>query len=106
MHFQHDISRPVEISNVVTGTERLEDGYLAAWSEFDVDEEVWDQFEREVEATGAPGGMSVSMTGPLDGETLATDSQVVVAANAHHFTDGDVRRGRLRPGSTRLVGWR
>jgi hypothetical protein len=32
--------------------------------------------------------MSVSMTEPLDGETLATDSQVVVAADAHHFTGG------------------
>jgi hypothetical protein len=28
MHFQHDISRPVDISNVVTGTERLEDEAL------------------------------------------------------------------------------
>jgi len=92
MQFEHDISRPIDISNVVTGTERLEDGYLAAWSEFDVDEEVWDQFEREVEAAGAPGGMSASLTGPLDGETLATDSQVVVAADAHHFTDDDIRR--------------
>jgi hypothetical protein len=91
MHFQHDISRPVVTSNVVTGTERLEDGHLAVWAEFDVAEDSWAAFEAERVAASAPGGMSFSCTGPLKGGTLARNSSAVIAADASHFTDDEIR---------------
>ena len=96
MHFQHDISRPVHVSSVIAGTERLEDGYLAAWSEFDVEKEVWEVFQEEMQAAGAPGGMSISMTAPLEGAQLASDSSSVVAADAHHFSDEEILEATAR----------
>jgi hypothetical protein len=91
MHFNHDISRPVGISNVPAGTETLPDGHVAAWAEFDVDADVWATFQSELAAAGAPGGMSVSLTVPLAEEELEPDADTVVAADAHHFSDSDIR---------------
>lgn len=91
MHFNHDISRPVGISNVTAGTETLPDGHVAAWAEFDVDADVWKTFQNDVAEAGAPGGMSVSLTVPLADEGFEPDADTVVAADAHHFSDSDIR---------------
>lgn len=104
MHFGHDISRPVFVSEVETGVEPLDDGQFAAWAEFNVDADVWAAYEAEVAAAGAPGGMSISFTGPLSGRSLASESPLVVAADGHHFDEEEIEAavailGRLGPGS-------
>jgi hypothetical protein len=68
----------------------LDDGPFAVWAEFDVDADVWAAHESEVVAAGAPGGMSISFTGPLAGRSLASDSPLVVAADGHHFDDDEI----------------
>lgn len=90
MHFGHDISRPVAVTDVQTGIEQLDDGYFAVWAEFDVDSKVSAAYESEVAAAGAPGGMSISFTGPLAGRSLASDAPLVVAADGHHFDDDEI----------------
>lgn len=90
MHFGHDISRPVSVSEVEAGVERLEDGEFAAWAEFNVDEDVWATYGAEVAAVEAPGGMSVSFTGPMAGRSLASGSALVVAADGHHFAEEEI----------------
>lgn len=90
MHLGHDISRPIAVADVLTGIEQLDDGHFAVWAEFDVDAEVWAAHESEVAAAGAPGGMSISFTGPLAGRSLASDSPLVVAADGHHFDDVEI----------------
>lgn len=91
MRFNHDLTRPVQIQNRQSGTERLPDGYLAAWGEFDIDSGVWAAIKREVADSGAPGGMSISVTTPLRGDSPLTDTPVLVAADAYHFTDEEIR---------------
>lgn len=93
MHFGHDISRPVRVENVEAGTERLDDGSLAAWAEFDVDEGVWNEFQQEVADAGAAGGMSISYTSPLDEKDEDVDT--LIAADAHHFSDAQIRAALL-----------
>lgn len=90
MHFGHDISRPVAVSEVEAGVEQLEDGHFAAWAEFNVDAEVWAAHEAELAAAGAPGGMSISFTGPLSGRSLASESPLVIAADGHHFDEEEI----------------
>ena len=65
MHFGHDITRPVIPQNVAAGVEPTDDGFRAVWVEFDVDADLWAQFQSEVDAAGAPGGMSISVTSPI-----------------------------------------
>lgn len=91
MRFSHDLTRPVQFQNIDSGTERLADGNLAAWAEFDVDSGIWDAYQREVAEAGAPGGMSISVTTPLPGESNLAASPVLIAADAHHFTDEEIR---------------
>jgi hypothetical protein len=91
MIFGHDMARPVRPANVQAGTERLEDGELAVWVEFDVDAETWDAWEREREAIGAPGGFSFAT-----GETFATRGNAPydfqITADAAHFDDDFILR--------------
>lgn len=90
MHFGHDISRPAAVSVVASGVEQLDDGHLAVWAEFDIDAGVWAAYEDEVAAAGAPGGMSISFSGPMAGRSLAGDAPLVVAADRHHFSDEEI----------------
>lgn len=90
MRIQHDAARPLASRNLEAGTERLADGHLGAWVEFDVEEGSWDAYMSEVTAAGAPGGWSVSFTEPLDGEPHR-EALVSVAADAHHFSDAEIR---------------
>jgi hypothetical protein len=91
MNFGHDMARPVRPINVEAGTERLEDGELAVWVEFDVDAETWDAWEREREAIGAPGGFSFTT-----GDTFATRGRppydFQITADAAHFDDDFILR--------------
>lgn len=84
MTFQHDMARPVNPTNVEAGVETMEDGELAAWVEFDVDQEKWEVYEREKQAAGAPGGFSYATT-----QIFATrgDSpyDITISADAAHF---------------------
>ncbi|WP_432948278.1 hypothetical protein ACQPXM_13285 [Kribbella sp. CA-253562] len=89
MNFQHDPSRPLHPENVEAGVERLEDGHWAVWAEFDIDEDAWRAYQSEVEAAGAPGGMSITVTSPLP--DLPGDADIWVFADAHHFSDDDLR---------------
>ncbi len=91
MHFGHDITRPVRTSGVVAGTERLDDGFLAVWAEFDVDSSEWDIVQDEFKAAGVPGGMSISISAPMAGDHLYPNASATVAADAHHFGDEAIR---------------
>lgn len=95
MHFHHDISRPVHVVNVEAGTERLPDGHLAAWAEFDVDDSAWAAFRDELDIASAPGGMSISMTTPLDEPSAQSEASSLVAADAHHFSDEMIREAAV-----------
>jgi hypothetical protein len=90
MHFGHDISRPLDVITLGTGVERLPDGHLAAWVEFDVDEDAWAVYEAECEAVGAPGGMSVSFTSPVPGQQPVENPAVVISGDAANFDDEDL----------------
>lgn len=91
MNFGHDMARPVRPANVEAGTERLEDGELAVWVEFDVDAETWDAWERQREAVGAPGGFSFTTN-----ETFAARGgppyDFQITADAAHFDDDFILR--------------
>ncbi len=84
MRFQHDLARPIAPMNVTAGMEQMDDGELAVWTEFDIDEEVWGRFEAERLEAGAPGGFSFSTT-----ETFATRGKppydLAIAADASYF---------------------
>ncbi|MFI0794102.1 hypothetical protein ACH4OY_15650 [Micromonospora rubida] len=84
MRFQHDLARPIAPMNVTAGVEQMEDGELAVWTEFDIDEEVWGRLEAERLEAGAPGGFSFSTI-----EAFATRGappyDLVIAADASHF---------------------
>lgn len=86
MRYQHDLARPVFASNVIAGIEELEDGELAAWIEFDVDEDQWALVQQEWANAGAPGGFSFSTA-----ESFATRGEppydVQIAADASYFDD-------------------
>jgi hypothetical protein len=90
MHFAHDISRPLMVSHVEAGIEQLPDGHFAVWAEFDIDADVWAAHEAEVAAAGAPGGMSIAFTGPLEGRSLANYAPLVIAADGHHFDEEEI----------------
>jgi hypothetical protein len=86
MQYNHDLTRPSSAVIITTGVESTEDGHLAAWVEFDVDEDEWELFEQEKQAVGATGGMSFSST-----ETFATRGEspydIEIAADASYFGD-------------------
>jgi hypothetical protein len=86
MQYNHDLARPSSAVTVAAGVEPTEDGHLAAWVEFDVDEHEWELFEQEKRAAGAPGGMSFSTV-----ETFATRGKppydLEIAADASYFDD-------------------
>jgi hypothetical protein len=92
MNLGHDLARPLHVENVTSGVSRSDDGYLQAWVAFDVEEEPWDRYQQELRAAGVRGlgGMSITFTHPVDGEEL-TDGRVVVAGDAHHFTEDEIR---------------
>jgi len=91
MLVDHDRSKPLQISNLRSGTERLPDGHLAAWAEFDVDAVAWETIKVGWREADAPGGISISLTTPLSGGDLETGCLAVVAADAQHFTDSQIR---------------
>lgn len=93
MTFHHDLARSFEISSIESGTRRTEAGHVEAWVTFDVEEGLWNRFQQELREQGVPrlGGMSITFTHPLDGEGWP-DGQVVVAGDAHHFTDEEIRK--------------
>jgi hypothetical protein len=90
MHISHDITRPLSPTNVQAGVERLDDGHLAAWIEFDTDANAWAMYEAERDAAGALGGFSFSVTRPIDEIVDDDQSQVVVAADAGYFEDSTI----------------
>lgn len=92
MHVDHDRSKPLQVSNLSSGTERLPDGHLAAWAEFDVDAVAWEIIQEGWREADAPGGMSISLTTPLSGGDLETGCLAVVAADAHHFTESQIKQ--------------
>ncbi|MCU1494772.1 MAG: hypothetical protein JWO62_2536 [Acidimicrobiaceae bacterium] len=76
--------------------EQLPDGEYAAWAEFLVDEEVWQAWEAEVAAAGAPGGMSFTFTEPIDNTDAAPQRDVQIGGDAAHFTDDEMTEAAAR----------
>jgi len=96
MLFNHDLSRPMHTSNVAAGVEPTEDGYLAAWAEFDVDQSAWEAYEAERDALGAPGGMSFAAASPIPGHDDIEEPEVLIAADAAHFSDDEILAGERK----------
>lgn len=86
MQYNHDLSRPSTAVIIATGVEPTEDGHLAAWVEFDVDEDEWELYEQEKREAGAPGGMSFSTMEPFANRGEAP-YDVEIAADAAYFDD-------------------
>lgn len=86
MTYQHDPVRPVTCMNVTAGLEKMEDGEVAAWIEFDMDEDEWELYDQERQKTGAPGGWSFSTV-----NNFARRGQppydIEIAADASHFDE-------------------
>jgi hypothetical protein len=93
MRLFHDAREPVYVENVDTEIHERPDGEYELWAEFDVEEEGWARFEAELGARGGLGGLSVTITetiGELGSETEPGPVSVVVAADAHHFSDDQI----------------
>jgi hypothetical protein len=93
MRMFHDPRVPLRVANVDASVRQRPDGEYELRVDFDVDETDWARFEAERSDRGGPGGMSFTITEPLgkrqrQGE--AAPISVVVAADAHHFTDGQI----------------
>jgi hypothetical protein len=86
MQHNHDLSRPSSAVIIATGVEPTEDGHLAAWVEFDIDEDEWELYEQEKREAGAPGGMSFSTLEPFASRGEAP-YEVEIAADAAYFDD-------------------
>jgi hypothetical protein len=93
MRLSHDAREPLYAENVDTEVRKRPDGEYELWIEFDVEEEGWAKYEAERDALGTPGGMSFTLTrtfAELGSETEPSPVSVVVAADAHHFSDDQI----------------
>ena len=94
-NFNHDIARPLRVILLEAGTERLDDGHLAVWGEYEVPAEGWAEHQAELKSANAPGGMSVTIMGTIDDGSQANDAGwITVAADAHHFAEGEILAAR------------
>jgi hypothetical protein len=90
----HDSRRPLQVENFGAGIEQRPDGEYALRVEFDADEDRWAEYEAERDAQGAPGGLSFTLTETFDdlqGRGEPTSVSVMVAADAGHFSDQQIR---------------
>jgi hypothetical protein len=93
MTANHDARRPIAVENVRAGVRLRDDGEYEVWADFDADAVAWGDFMAERDALQAPGGMSFTMGIPIDVPGEDTDLRRVlvrVAADAAHFSDGDL----------------
>jgi hypothetical protein len=89
MNLQHDSSRPLHPENIEAGVEKLEDGHWVVWADFDIDEDAWAEYEAALQAAGAPGGMSVSVTSLIPG--MPAEAAIWVIGDAHHFSQAELQ---------------
>jgi hypothetical protein len=90
----HDSRRPLHVENVEASIEQRPDGGHVLWVEFDADEDGWAEYEAERDAKGGPGGLSFTLLGTfenLPGRGEPTSVSVVLAADAAHFSDQEIR---------------
>jgi hypothetical protein len=93
MRLFHDAREPLRVENVDAEIRQRPDGEYQLWVEFDVEEEGWARYEAEREARGAPGGLSLTITatiGQLTSEAKPGLASIMVAADAHHFSDDEI----------------
>lgn len=89
MHLNHDYTRPVAVTVLDSGVAERDDGHYEAWALLDLDDEIWASWQAEVAAAGAPGGMSFTITQPLDDPDEVIGGYV--AGDAAHFSDEELR---------------
>jgi hypothetical protein len=90
MHLNHDIRRPLAVEIVDTGVEELPDGEFAAWAEYLIDEKVWEDWQLELAAAGAPGGMSFTFSVPISPSVQSAGAQAQIAGDAAHYSDDEL----------------
>ena len=93
MRLFHNAGEPVYVENVDAEIRQRPDGEYELWAEFDVEEEGWARYEAEREVHGAPGGLSFTITetiGQLTSKPGPSPATIVVAADAHHFSDDQI----------------
>jgi hypothetical protein len=96
MLVQHDLSRPLNASDVHAEVRWNEQGWHEVLLEFEADEEAWNQFEAERIAAGAPGGMSFSFFAPLSRAGTGDRPTIVLGGDAHHFSPADLEEAGTR----------
>ncbi len=90
MHLDHDIRRPLAAEVVDTGVEELPDGEFAAWAEYLIDEKAWEDWQSELKAAGAPGGMSFTFLIPISRSVQPAGAEAQVAGDAAHYSDDEL----------------
>lgn len=90
MLWNHDPRRQLAPSNVVANIEERDDGELAAVIEFDIDEGVWADLERELKLAGAPGGFSFSGSVPYATLGAPSNPSISVAGESGEFDPAEV----------------
>lgn len=90
MHLDHDIRRPLAVEIVDTGVEHLPDGEFAAWAEYLISEEAWADWQSELAAAGASGGMSFTCSVPIGTRVQPAGAQAQLAGDAAHYSDDEL----------------
>ncbi len=89
----HDIRRPLDPTILEAKVRQRADGYKEVWIRFSVDADAWEEFERERDAAGAPGGFSYSASehvAVVPAINTLSAASVTLEADAYHWSDQDL----------------
>ncbi len=90
MHLNHYIRRPLVVEILDTGVEELPDGEFAAWAEYLIGEEAWEDWQSELTAAGVPGAMSFTFSVPISPSVQPVGAQAQVAGDAAHYSNDEL----------------
>jgi hypothetical protein len=106
----HDLMRPLNERFISVNVVDLDDGFKAVVAEVEVDGEIWDIYDGQREASGASGGLSITVAryfAQLTGQSHSfSANNVSVTGDASHFTKSDLisAGAGLKPLGTVQVG--
>lgn len=89
----HDLRRPLTSRVLDAAVRERPDGFKEVWARIVVDRRSWEEYERDRDAAGAPGGFSFSATEPLralPAANPAETSEIMLAGDAAHWTDAEL----------------
>lgn len=89
----HDLRRPLTSRVLDAVVRERADGFKEVWARIVVERREWEEYKRDREAIGAPGGFSFSATEPLAALPFALpaeSSEIMLAGDAAHWTDREL----------------